>query len=94
MGYGRHFLYASSGPSIGQWLVAHGAGGRFVGGAVKLRDLDDSVGHLHAGEVVELTVSDAAALVSMLDKVGARLQSQHLRAVPVGRLFSDAGVET
>jgi hypothetical protein len=40
-GYQRHFLYASSGPSIGQWLVAHGAGGKLVEGAVRLQDADD-----------------------------------------------------
>ena len=34
IGYQRHFLYASSGPSIGQWLVANGAGGKLVAGAV------------------------------------------------------------
>jgi UDP-glucose 4-epimerase len=93
MGYGRHFLYASSGPSIGQWLVAHGAGGRLVAGAVKLQDVDDSVGTLRAGEVVELNVSNADALLTMLDKVGERLQAEHLYGVPVGRLIRDAGTQ-
>jgi hypothetical protein len=91
MGYGHHFLYASSGPSVGQWLFAHGTGGRFVAGAVKLDDPDDSIGALHAGEVVELTVRDAGGLLSMLDKLDAQLLSQHLRGVPVGRLLRDAG---
>src|ERR1700729_3144893 len=54
LGYGHHFLYASSGPSVGQWWMAHGAGGRLVAGAVRLQDKDDRVGHLHAGEVIEL----------------------------------------
>ena len=53
----RHFLYASSGPSIGQWLFAHGAGGRLVAGEVRLKDADDSLGHLRPGEVVELSVT-------------------------------------
>src|SRR5205807_10404469 len=47
MGYHNHFLYESSGPSVGQWLMAHGVGGRPVAGAVRLRDRDDSLGHLH-----------------------------------------------
>ncbi len=91
MGYGRHFLYASSGPSVGQWLFAHGAGGRLVAGAVKLSDSDDSVGTLHPGEVVELTVSKAGALLPMLEKLDHQLRAEHLRAVPVGRLMRDAG---
>ena len=38
LGYGHHFLYASSGPSVGQWWMAHGAGGRLVAGAIRLQD--------------------------------------------------------
>jgi hypothetical protein len=91
MGYGHHFLYASSGPSVGQWLFAHGAGGRLVAGAVKLDDPDDSIGSLHPGEVVELTIPDASALLPMLEKLNARLVAEHLRGVPVGRLMRDAG---
>ena len=59
LGYGHHFLYASSGPSVGQWWMAHGAGGRLVAGAIRLQDRDDRVGHLRAGEVVELSVTKA-----------------------------------
>jgi UDP-glucose 4-epimerase len=91
MGYGHHFLYASSGPSVGQWLFAHGAGGRLVAGAIKLDDPDDSVGNLRPGEVVELTVPTAGALLPMLDKLDARLVAEHLRGVPIGRLMHDAG---
>ena len=54
LGYGHHFLYASSGPNIGQWVMAHGAGGRLVAGAVRLQDRNDRVGDLRAGEVIEL----------------------------------------
>src|SRR5207237_7458408 len=35
MGFAHHFLYASNGPSVGQWWLAHGAGGRLIAGAVK-----------------------------------------------------------
>jgi UDP-glucose 4-epimerase len=91
MGSGHHFLYASSGPSIGQWLVAHGAGGRLVAGAIKLKDSDDSVGNLHPGEVVELTVSNANALLPLLEKLDQGLAAQHLYGVSLGRLMRDAG---
>ncbi len=93
MGYGRHFLYASSGPSVGQWWLAHGAGGRLIAGAIKLRDIDDSVGRLRPGEVVELNVSKPSALLPMLDKLGVQLQAQHLYGVPIGRLMRDAGTQ-
>jgi hypothetical protein len=91
MGYRRHFLYASSGPSVGQWLVAKGAGGQLVAGAVRLQDRDDSVGSLHAGEVVEVVVNGQSQLMPLLDKLLYGLHTRHLQAVPVGRLIRDAG---
>ncbi len=90
MGYSHHFLYVSNGPSLGQWLFAHGAGGRPVAGAVRLQDGDDSVGRLRAGEVVEFKVTTAAQLERLIPKLLAGLQAEHLRAVPVGRLMHDA----
>ena len=68
----HHFLYASSGPSVGQWLVAHGDGGRLIGGAVKLTEPSDSIGRLHAGEVVEITVTNISRLQPMLDEAVRR----------------------
>jgi UDP-glucose 4-epimerase len=91
LGYGRHFLYASNGPSVGQWLVAHGAGGRLVAGAVKLDDLGDRPGVLRPGEVVELSMTSASEIQSLSDALAHRLAIEHLRAVPVGRLIRDAG---
>jgi UDP-glucose 4-epimerase len=91
MGYSRHFLYCSSGSSVGQWWMAHGAGGRLVAGAVKLDDRDDSVGALHPGEVVEVTAKDASSLSPLVAKLDTKLRAEHLRAVPLGRLMHDAG---
>jgi hypothetical protein len=91
MGYGRHFLYASSGPSVGQWFLAHRAGGRLVGGAVRLDDADDAFGPLRAGEVVELTVNHTADALPQLQKLSQDLSRSGLRAVPVGQLLRDAG---
>jgi hypothetical protein len=87
----RHFLYVTSGPSIGQWLFAHGAGGRPVAGEVRLKDGDDSLGHLRPGEVVELSVANANHLAPLLAKLLTGLRQQHLAAVSVGRLMHDAG---
>jgi hypothetical protein len=91
MGDSHHFLYASSGPSLGQWLVAHGAGGLLVAGAVRLEDSDDSLGTLHPGEVVEFTVGSAGQLAPLIGKLIDGLHEDHLAAVPVGRLIHDAG---
>jgi hypothetical protein len=91
MGYRHHFLYESSGPSVGQWLVAHGAGGQPVAGAVKLLDKDDSLGRLHPGEVVEVVVTGRSQATQVVHNLIAGLQAQHLAAVPVGRLLRDAG---
>jgi UDP-glucose 4-epimerase len=90
MGSGHHFLYASSGPSIGQWLFAHGAGGRLVAGAVHLRDRDDPLGQLRAGEVVEVTITSASQLQPLVAKLLHGLRTEHLAAVPVGRLMRDS----
>jgi UDP-glucose 4-epimerase len=91
LGYGHHFLYASSGPSVGQWWMAHGAGGRLVAGAIRLNDKDDRIGHLRAGEVVELSVTKASQLTMLLGKLDRGLGTFHLRAVPVAQLIRDAG---
>src|ERR1700759_3118122 len=65
---GRHFLYASNGPSLGQWLMAHGAGGKLVAGAVRLEDPDDSLGYLRPGEVVEVSLTNVSDLQPLLRK--------------------------
>jgi UDP-glucose 4-epimerase len=91
LGYGHHFLYASSGPSVGQWWMAHGAGGRLVAGAIRLNDKDDRIGHLRAGEVVELSVTKASQLTMLLGRLDRGLVTFHLRAVPVAQLIRDAG---
>jgi hypothetical protein len=91
LGFHHHFLYVSSGPSVGQWWMAHGAGGRLVAGAVRLQDKDDRVGNLHAGEVVELTVSSSRQCSDFVGKLDRRLLTEHLQAVSVGQLMRDAG---
>jgi UDP-glucose 4-epimerase len=91
IGLGRHFLYASSGPSIGQWWLAHRAGGRLIAGAVRVDDNGDSIGHLRPGEVIEISAATAADALPLLARLHTELQAQHLSAVPVGRLMRDAG---
>jgi hypothetical protein len=88
----HHFLYASSGMSIGQWLVAHGAGGRLVAGAVRISDIDDPLGRLYQGEVIELSLSNPSDALTMIARLQSDLRAAHLTAVPVGRLVRDAAV--
>jgi hypothetical protein len=91
LGAGPHFLYASHGPSLGQWLVVHGSGGRMVGGAVLLDDVDDSVATLRPGEVVELAANGQTEVQTLVTRLCHVLRTDHLRAVSVGRLIRDAG---
>jgi UDP-glucose 4-epimerase len=92
LGFHRHhFVYASSGPSLGQWWVAHNSGGRLVAGAVLLDDRDDR-GPLRPGQVVEVRVANAGETASLVTKLARELHVNHLRGVPVGRLMRDAGV--
>jgi UDP-glucose 4-epimerase len=90
MGFGRHFLYASSGPSVGQWWLAHRAGGHLIAGAVRLYDGNDPLGHLRPGEVIELSVTPGMDVQPLLQKLSGDLASARLRAVSVGRLLRDA----
>jgi hypothetical protein len=93
LGYGHHFFYASRGFSIGQYLFAHGAGGRPIAGAVQLKG-DGTVGTLHAGEVVQISVRNEQSLVPLLFALHHRLREEGLHAVPVAELMRDAARQT
>jgi UDP-N-acetylglucosamine:LPS N-acetylglucosamine transferase len=86
------FIYASSGPSFGQWLLAHHAGGKLVAGAVRLRGARDRVGPLQTGEVIEISSQSTNGVLSILRHLCPDLRRQHLRAVTLSRLLQDAGV--
>ncbi len=94
LGHVHHFLYASSAPDIGQWWLAHGAGGRLIGGAVRVDDVGDGIGQLRRGEVVEVSAQNFHQLVPLLSELESRLRAEHLHAVSVGRLIQDAGTQT
>ncbi|HZU60973.1 MAG TPA: hypothetical protein VE983_08405, partial [Solirubrobacteraceae bacterium] len=90
---GQHgFLYASSGPSVGQWFLAHSAGGRLVGGAVRLSDVGDAATRFRAGEVIEVSVTNPQTARIVVDRLCRRLNQEHLRAVSLSKLWHDAGV--
>jgi hypothetical protein len=91
LGYGHPSLYVSHGPSLGQWLVVHGAGGRMVSGAVILdSDHDDSLHALRAGDVIEVSTWGSEQVDAVIGRLIKALRTDHLSAVPVGRLMQDA----
>jgi hypothetical protein len=71
--------------------MAHRAGGRLIAGAVRVDDIGDSLGRLHAGEVIELTVRRTQDVLPLLEKLRSALATGQLNAVPVGQLLHDAG---
>jgi hypothetical protein len=62
-----------------------------VAGAVRLDDGDDVLGHLRAGQVIELTVQHAGDALPLLRKFSNDLNAEGLRAVTVAQLLQDAG---
>ena len=91
LGDHHHFVYASSGPSLGQWWLAHSAGGRLVAGAVLLDDRGDMT-PLHSGEVVELRISRTSDVPRLVGELRQALKTDDLSAVPVNQLMRDGGI--
>jgi UDP-glucose 4-epimerase len=91
LGLHHRFVYASTGPSVGQSWLAHTAGGRLVAGALVLDDRDD-IARLRSGEVVEIRPSRNADVTVLLGELRRQLALEGLRAVPVSRLMHDGGV--
>jgi hypothetical protein len=89
--FAHHFLYASSGPSVGQWWLAHSTGGDLIAGAVKLDGKRRGVVHLRAGDVVELKLTGSGHPQALVARLVGDLRAQQLAGVPVGRLIRDAG---
>jgi UDP-glucose 4-epimerase len=93
LGHHGQFIYASSGPSIGQYWQASHAGGRLVGGAIRLSEPRDSIGIIRNGEFVEVSSAKASTAVAILAHLCHQLRSEHLHAVSLARLMRDAGVK-
>ena len=89
---GRNFLYEPDHDfSIGQYLLAHAAGGSPVRGAAQVNP-GDQVGDLHRGEIVEMSANPASpAWPSTLDSLGRRLARGGLTGVTVSELVDSGG---
>jgi len=91
LGWGHHFLYTSTGPSLAQWLIAHHAGGRLIAGKVRLTKLEQLPRSLRAGEVIELRLTDISLARRELRVLERDLRDRHLDAVTVGTLLKGSG---
>ena len=93
LGWHNHFLYASSGPSIAQYLLAHGAGGKPVAGKVQITGKTRVLPRraLRRGEVIELRVTDVSTALHQLQRLEAELRGMHLQPVPVQKLVQGSG---
>jgi hypothetical protein len=91
LGWRHRFLYASSGPSLAQYLLAEHAGGRLVEGKVRLSYPGQMPRRLRAGEVIELRVTSLPVARHQIAALERQLHALHLDAVPVGTLLKDSG---
>ncbi len=91
LGSGRHFVYASSGPSLMQYILGHAAGGRLVAGAVRISHLNQVPSKLTVGEVVEIRPGSIKSQLAQLNALSEQVHDQRLSGVAVGTLFKDAG---
>ncbi|HEX3617548.1 MAG TPA: NAD-dependent epimerase/dehydratase family protein [Solirubrobacteraceae bacterium] len=89
-GWGRRFLYTSSGPSLLQVLFGDSTGGKFVRGQIKLTRPGQLPHSFSKGEFIEIKIkSPAAARRELMDLVRA-LHRRHLDPTPVGRLVASS----
>ncbi len=91
LGDGRHFLYTSSGPSLMQYLLAKGAGGKLVAGKVRITDPAQLPSSLRKGEVIELRVTNLVDARQEFQRLERALYRRGLDAVPVDTLLHGSG---
>lgn len=89
----RRFIYTSSDQSLEQWMVAHHAGGELIAGKVELGRHRNALAHLRDGEVIELQVKNLDGAITQLLQLDRQLRADHLRAVPVGQLMRESGLQ-
>ncbi|MGH2872073.1 MAG: hypothetical protein ACRDL5_06380, partial [Solirubrobacteraceae bacterium] len=89
LGWGHHFLYTSSGPSILQVLLADGAGGTFVEGKLRISKAGQRprTRTLKKGEIIEIKIKSPAATRREVIELAHELRRRHLDAVPLTPLI-------
>jgi hypothetical protein len=89
-GWGRQFLYTSSGPSLVQVLFGNSTGGKLVGGEVKLTKAGQLPRSFSKGEFIEIRIKNPAAAERELMELVRALHRRHLDPTPVGKLVSSS----
>jgi len=91
-GWGRHFLYASSGPSFAQVLLGDSTGGKLVAGKVKITKVGQRLPHSFVkGEIIEIKITNPVAARRELFELVQALHRLHLAPAPVGQVVSGSG---
>jgi UDP-glucose 4-epimerase len=89
-GWGHHFLYTSSGPSLLQVLLGNGAGGTFVEGKVKIGKAGELPRSLKKGEIIEIKIKRLPAIRRELIELEHELRQRHLHGVPLAPLVNSS----
>ena len=90
-GWGHHFLYTSSGPSLMQVLFGDSTGGKLVAGTVKISRAGQIPRSLKKGEIIEIKIKNTGAAWRELRALVRALHRQHLVPVTVGGVVSGSG---
>ncbi len=90
LGWGRHFLYTSSGPSVIQVLLGASAGGTFVEGKVKLTRPGVLPRTVHRGEIVQIRIRNPQAAWREVVALERDLRRRHLDAVRLDTLLANS----
>jgi hypothetical protein len=93
-GWGHHFLYTSSGPSLAQALLGDSTGGKLVAGHVKLSKPGQMPRSFSKGEFIEIKIKNTAAAERELIELIRALHRHHLNPAPVGKLVSSPSPPT
>ncbi len=92
-GWGKHFLYTSSGPSLAQVLLGDSTGGKLVAGKVKISKVGQPLRSLSKGEIIEIKIKNPAAARRELFELVRALHRQHLDPGTVGGVVSSSGTQ-
>jgi hypothetical protein len=90
-GWGKHFLYTSSGPSLLQVMFGNSTGGKLVAGRVKIRRAGQIPHVLRKGEIIEVEIRDPAAIRRELLDLARALHRSHLAPATVGGVVAGPG---
>ena len=89
-GWGRHFLYTSSGPSWLQVILGDSTGGKLVSGKIKLTRAGELPRSFSKGEFIEIKIKSPTAAMRELIELVRALHRRHLDPAPVSKLVASS----